>query len=144
MRSSSASLFFPFQQDNENDCLKRSSTIEDTLLSAIRFFLLTRKGSRLGSNVGSFLPEILLQLIPNAQLAALSNELKTELINNFPGVDFLNVTMQKDLGNGQRNISEMVVQISFTTANQQNISELEMRLPSVFDHDANFQIENKL
>ena len=49
---------FPFRYDSENDSLKRAETIEDTLLSAIRLFLITKKGSRVGSNVGSFLPEL--------------------------------------------------------------------------------------
>ena len=134
----SASLVFPFAYDNENDCLKRAHTIEDTLLSAIRIFLLTRKGSRLGSNIGSFLPELMFQLIPNAQLPSLGDELKTELITNFPGVDFISVNFSKSHEN---HVSELVVKITFAAGNQNNISELTMKLPTVFDASSDFQAQ---
>ena len=136
--SASVCLMFPFAYDNENDCLKRAYTIEDTLLSCIRVFLLTRKGSRLGQNTGSFLPELLFQLIPNAQLSALADELKSELITAFPGVDFLSVVFSKD---NEHQISELVVKITFTTTNQQNISELTMKLPTVFEASSDSQAQ---
>ena len=132
----SASLLFPFRNDNENDCFKRAHTIEDTLLSAIRCFLITRRGSRLGSNIGSFLPELLMQNIPASKLPALSNELRSELTEQFPGVQFISVSLVRDLSN---HVSEVIVKISFTTSMQENISELTMALPSVFSTD--FEIE---
>ena len=134
----SGSLIFPFAFDNENDCLKRAYTVEDTLLSAIRIFLLTRKGSRLGSNIGSFLPELSMQLIPKEQLPSLADELRTELITNFPGVQFMDITFSKDIEN---NVSELVVKISFTTANQNNITEFIQTMPTVFDPSYNFQAQ---
>lgn len=137
----SASALFPFKLDNENDCLARAHSIEDTLLSAIRIFLLTRKGSRVGNNVGSFLPELLLQTISSTQLPALAGELKTELITNFPGVEFLNVTLDRDL---EFNVSDLVVKISFSTANQDNIYELIIKMPTVFDPRSGLNIENVL
>ena len=137
----SASCSFPFRLDNENDCLKRAHSIEDTLLSAIRIFLLTRKGSRIGNNVGSFLPELLLNNIAISRLPSLANELKTELITNFPGVDFLNVVMSQNLNEGS---SDLIVKISFSTANQTNIFELTLNMPSVFDRNSGLTRENIL
>lgn len=137
----SASALFPFSIDAENDCLKRAHNIEDTLLSAIRLFLITRKGSRLGNYVGSFLPELLLQVISTSSLHSLANELRTELINNFPGVEFLNVTLTQDLRSG---ISDLIVLINFTTANQDNIFELILAMPSVFDSNSGEEIQNVL
>lgn len=137
----SASASFPFRLDYENDCLKRAHSIEDTLLSAIRIFLLTRKGSRVGNNVGSFLPELLLNNIAVSRLPSLANELKTELITNFPGVDFLNVVMSQNLE--ERN-SDLIVKISFSTANQTNIFELTLNMPSVFDSTSGLTRESIL
>lgn len=138
---SSGSARFPFRYDNENDCLARAHSVEDTLLSAIRIFLLTRKGSRVGNNVGSFLPELLLQSLKLSQLPSLASELKTELINNFPGVDFLDVTLNRDL---ESNISDLIVKITFTTNNQSNISELLITMPSVFDPNSGVTLESQL
>lgn len=130
MLKPSASWMFPFAIDNSNDCLLRSFTIEDTLLSSIRCFLVTRKGSRVGNNVGSFLPELLLQAIPTSALQGFASELRNELTQQFDGVEFLNVTMTMDKSD---NVSSLIVTITFTTASQDNISELIISMPSVFD-----------
>ena len=141
MINPSGSILFPFGYDNENDCLLRAFTIEDTLLSAIRCFLVTRKGSRVGNNVGSFLPELLLQTIPSSSLSGFASELQNELSQQFPGVDFLNVTFQMNV---TQQVSELIVTITFTVVNQDNITELILRLPSVFDASRMNSIQNTL
>jgi phage baseplate assembly protein W len=130
MQKPSASLIFPFKVDDENSCLLRATTIEDTLMSAIRCFLVTRKGSRVGNNIGSFLPELLLQTIPTSALQGFASELRDELTQQFDGVEFLNVTMSMDKSD---NVSSLIVVITFTTAIQSSISELTISMPSVFD-----------
>lgn len=130
----SASLLFPFTADNENNCLKRTNTVEYMLLSAIRIFLLTRKGSRVGNYVGSFLPELFYQNIPTSSLSSLAESLKEELINNFPGVDFLIVSLTRDESPETLNLK-----ISFSSGLQENITDLIMNIPSVFDSSQNFQ-----
>ena len=126
----SASAYFPFKTDNENDCLKRAETVEDTVLSAIRLFLVTRPGSRPGNIIGSFLPSLLLELIPLKNLMNLSSKLKEELIGQFPGVDFLSVNLTRDLSNGT---VDLVTRIELTISNQNKIIDLEVILPSKFD-----------
>lgn len=123
----SASAEFPFGTDLENNCLKRATTIEDTLLAAIRIFLVTKPGSRVGNMVGSLLPELLLSLVPVRTLPTLANELKEQLITQFPGVDFLAVDISQDLS--QKTV-DLVVKISLSVSGQDKILGLEMRLPS--------------
>jgi len=133
-----AITMFPFKYDPETDSLARTVTVEDTLLSAIRLFLITKRGSRVGSNVGSFLPELKLQTIPLSQLPSLADELKSELSLNFPGVQFLGVEFSRDFNS---NVVELAVKITFTSAGQSNITELTIQLPSIFDgsNSINFQ-----
>jgi|SRR6185369_11551357 len=127
----SASAYFPFNIDNVNNCLKRTTTVEDTLLSAIRIFLLTRKGSRVGNPSGSIVPDLLYQLIPQEQLPNLAAEIKTELSEQFPGVDFVGVTLVPQFLD---NTYSLILTITFTTPNQLNVSQLIMQLPSLFDN----------
>jgi phage baseplate assembly protein W len=125
----SASLLFPFQYDNENECLGRAHTVEDTVLSAIRSFLITRKGSRCGSNLGSFLPELLLQGVPVSKLPNLSDELKKELENQFAGVSFLEVTLTQDLSD---EVATLKVHIKLSIPASSGIVAFELSLPSIF------------
>lgn len=128
--NNSASAEFPFVTDNENDCLKRATTVEDTVLSAMRLFLVTRKGSRPGNIIGSFIPELLLELIPLSQLQNLSSQLKEELTNQFPGVDFIDTSLNRDLSNGT---VDLIVSIKFTISGKNNVTDLIVTLPSRFD-----------
>lgn len=125
----SASLIFPFRYDNENECLARAHTIEDTVLSSIRSFLITRKGSRVGSNLGSFLPELLLQGVAVSSLPGLSEELRKELENQFSGVSFLEVKLTRDLSD---NVSTLKVHIKLSVPASAKILDFEMSLPSIF------------
>lgn len=126
----SASAEFPFKTDVENNCLQRAETIEDTLLSAIRVFLVTKRGSRIGNTIGCLVPELLLELVPVKTLPALSNQLKEELIVQFPGVDFIGVDISRDLSQGT---VDLIIKISLTITGQEKIVGLEVRLPSKLD-----------
>lgn len=131
MSINSASLVFPFKYDNQNDCLKRATTIEETLLAAMRTFLITRKGSRLGNNVGSFLPELLLTAISKKTLYALSDELKQELQREFQGVQFLEVLLTPEVVD---NTSVLKVNIKFS-GNTGNVADLTLDIPSIFSEN---------
>jgi len=128
--NNSASAEFPFRNDNENDCLKRAETVEDTILSAIRLFLVTKKGSRLGNTIGTFVPDLLLELIPTKNLIALSSELKEELTAQFPGVDFISTNITRDFSD---NVVNLIITITLTISGKNNIIDLVVTLPSKFD-----------
>lgn len=126
----SACALFPFTEDFENSCLGRAQTLEDTLLSCIRMFLITPIGSRVGNMTGSFLSSLMLEMLSANSLQGYANQLQQELINNFQGVDFPVVQLSKGLNNQKANI---LVSISFTTPSQQNITDLLVEMPSIFD-----------
>ncbi|MEO6304885.1 MAG: hypothetical protein ABIP51_17120 [Bacteroidia bacterium] len=125
----SASLIFPFKYDYQNECLKRATTVEDTIVSSIKAFLVTRKGSRVGSYLGSFLPELLLEAIPVSKLPNLSDELKTELESQFAGVNFLEVVLKQNLNNS---VASLFLSIKLSIPAAVGIVDFEMNLPSVF------------
>lgn len=118
----SASLLFPFQNDSETNGLKRAHTVNDTISSAIKLFLLTEKGQRRGNPIGSFLPSLQHKLIPQEALSGFADELTNELTRQFPGVVFTNITLTKVLEN---NTSALKVNIEFGTA-LSDISQLEL------------------
>lgn len=125
----SGSLRFPFRYDNEDECLLRAFTVEETVLSSIKAFLVTRKGSRLGTNLGSFLPELLFQGLPLSKLSLYADDLKTELGDQFPGVTFLEVLFISDL---EERSSTLKVNIKLMVPTNPNIIDLEFNLPSIF------------
>lgn len=125
----SGSLYFPFAHDNENECMLRAFTVEDTVLSSIKCFVLTRKGSRVGTNFGSFLPEILLTTISTKKFPEIATELKSELSSQFSGVTFLDVLLTQDLT--QQNAT-IFLSIKLSIATNPNILELNLELPSIF------------
>ena len=125
----SASAYFPFVNDNTNNCLLRSFTAEDTVSSAIRCFLLTKKGSRLGNKVGSIVSNLKYQLIRDSDLPNLGEEIRKELVSQFNGITFLKVDLSKDLSGGTSNL---LINIYFSVYNQSNIFDLTITLPSTF------------
>lgn len=125
----SASLHFPFKYDNENECLLRAFSVEDTVISSIKCFLLTRKGSRVGSTLGSFLPELLFQGIPTSRLSSLADELKSELESQFAGVNFLEVLLERTLAD---DTSTLNVKIQLSVSSNPNVLDLNLSLPSIF------------
>lgn len=122
MAKKSASLLFPFQEDLTTGSLVRATTVNETISSAIKCFLLTEKGQRRGNAVGSFLPTLQHKLIPEPALAGFADELKTELTKQFPGVIFTRVDLTKDLQDNQSNLR---VTLEFGTA-LSDISQLEL------------------
>lgn len=129
MRQSACALF-PFKEDSANSCLGRAQTLEDTLLSCIRMFLVTRPGSRLGTANGSFLTTLMFEILSSDSLQGYSRELQTELNENFAGVEFLSVQLTKGLDKEKATLN---VSISFTTSNQIDITDLLVQMPSIFD-----------
>lgn len=117
---------FPFAYDSEDNCLQRATTVNDTLLSAIRAWLVTKKGSRLGNMVGCFLPDIINELVSSNDINAMSKQLQKDAIAQFPGVNFLDVTMSLDLSN---NFVDLIVSITFSTAIS-DITQFQVSLPT--------------
>lgn len=126
----SGSAQFPFGTDNENNCLQRAETVEDIILSAIRLYIITKRGSRVGNLIGSIIPDLLLELIAVKTFAALAEQLQSDLINQFPGVDFISVSMTRDLTYGT---VDLLVDIQLTLPNQSEIIGLTERFPSKFE-----------
>lgn len=123
----SNSLIFPFKYDYQNECLLRSYTVEDTIISTIKAFLITKKGSRVGSNLGSFLPELLLQGIPSAKLSNLADELKTELESQFAGVNFLEVILNRE---NVDNISTLYLKIKLSIPTSIGVFDININFPT--------------
>jgi hypothetical protein len=112
----SGSLYFPFEQDGQTRGLRRAITVNQTIVSAMRAFILTDKGSRLGNPIGSFLPTLKHQLINTAQLSAASKELQKELTDQFPGVIFIDIAITKVINtDNAQPTSDLQVVINFNT-----------------------------
>jgi len=126
----SASAYFPFSTDKENNCLRRTHNVEDAVCSAIRIFCITRKGSRLGNPKGSIIPDLKFQLIKNENLRLLSSEFRNELIQQFPGVNFINVDFQNKT---EKDFVGLAINITMTIGNSTNIIEFTYDLPSKFE-----------
>ena len=109
----SGSLYFPFTEDIQKGGLKRASTINDVIKSAIKCYILTKPGQRRGNPIGCFLSDMKHQLIRENELAGISDELKKDLTAQFPGVNFTNVEIIKSL---EDNVSNLEVTIQFGTA----------------------------
>lgn len=120
----SASLLLPFELDIQTQSLKRATTINDTLKSSILCFLLTEKGQRRGNPIGSTLPTLQHQLISNAELKEKAEQVKKELVAQFPGVVFNTVQLTRDFEDQQSNLQ---VAIEFSTA-LTDISQLQFML----------------
>lgn len=115
---------FPFEYDFEDNCLKRATTVNETLLSAIRAWLVTKKGSRLGNMVGCFLPDIIHDLVNYNDMKDLAKQLKSDAIIQFPGVNFLDIQMELDLTN---KFVDLIINITFSTS-MTEISEFKVVL----------------
>lgn len=117
---------FPFAHDFEDNCLQRATTVNDTLLSAIRAWIVTKKGSRLGNMVGCFLPDIIHDLVSSDDINSMSKQLKSDATAQFPGVNFLDVNMSLDLSN---RFVDLIVSITFSTAIS-DITEFQVIMPT--------------
>lgn len=124
MATRTGSVFFPFQTDLKNESLLRAGTIEEVIASSIKAFLLTDPGSRRGNPIGSIVPSLLHKLIPSEQLSKFEEEIKQELVNQFPGVTFQRVTLTPSL---DENVSSLKIGIIFNTP-VSDLSELTLQL----------------
>lgn len=124
--SKSALALFPFEEDFENNCLKRTTTVNDTLISAMKAWIVTRKGSRLGNMVGCFLPDIIHELIGYRDIPGLSQRLKIDISEQFPNVNFIDVKMELQLEN---KFVDVIVSITFSTT-MTDITEFQLIMPT--------------
>ena len=108
----STSLVFPFKKDEANNSLQRATTVEETISSAIKLFLITPKYSRPGNTIGCFLTELINTLVPTNAFPALENQLKQELSSQFSGVTFTKVALLRN----DTTPTNLHVQIQFYTA----------------------------
>lgn len=122
----SAIAMFPFETDNEDNCLARATDVPNTFVSAIKAWIVTRKGSRLGNMVGCFLPDMIHELVGEKDLPGLANRLKKDATMQFPGVNFIDVYMGLDLTHHH---ADLIVRITFSTAYTE-IQQLELILPT--------------
>jgi phage baseplate assembly protein W len=120
----SGSVHFPFATDLKNQSLQRAYTVEDVIASSIKAFLLTDPGSRRGNPVGSILPSLIHQLIPSNQINKFEEEIKQELVNQFPGISFQKVTLTPSL---EQDVSSLKIGIIFSTPVTE-LSELTLQL----------------
>ena len=118
----SGSVFFPFSEDVQQNSLLRATTVNDVIASSIRCYILTTPGQRRGNPIGSFIPTLKQQLVPNSSLQGLSDELKNDLTTQFPGVIFIDVAITKQIDDETRT-SDLIVTIQFGTA-LSDVSEL--------------------
>ena len=108
------SVSFPFRQDVQRLALARTTTVNSTIAVAIRCYLLTVPGQRRGNIVGSFLTFLKHTLIPDNALIGIQDNLKKDLIVQFPGVSFTQVTLTKQISTSAKS-SDLIVNLSFQT-----------------------------
>ncbi len=130
----SACALYPFQQDNANNCLARAQTIEDTILSSIRAWIVTKKGSRVGNMIGCFLPDILFDLVSIKDLPGMATQLRSDATRQFPGVNFVNVVLKIDTS---ADVVTLVCDMALVIGNQDQITYLTVTLPSLFSTNQN-------
>jgi len=103
---------FPFLGNTTTQSLDRTVTINDTIAAAIRCFIITRPGQRRGNPIGSFVTSLKHQLIPERSLEGISEDVKQELIDQFPGVVFELVSLFMTV---EDNASSLNIRITFST-----------------------------
>ena len=109
------SVAFPFRQDLQRLALARTTDVNSTIAVAVRCYLLTVPGQRRGNNVGSFLTYLKHTLIANNALVGIQDNLKKDLIAQFPGVIFNQVILTQSINESTRS-NDLTVQLSFQTA----------------------------
>jgi len=108
------SILFPFEEttDGTQSILKRTENINDTLISALKAFFLTRRGQRRGNIIGSVLGDYKHTLIKKEALYAVEDEVKQELNTYFRGVSFIVVEISQKTDN-ETNVPTLTVSIQF-------------------------------
>lgn len=122
----SAVVVFPFNEDFENNCMERATDVPTALVSTIKAWIGTRRGSRLGNMVGCFVPDMVHELVNFRDLSALAKQLKSDASRQFPGVNFVDVTMDLDKSN---KFIDLIIKITFSTS-MTDIQELQIILPT--------------
>jgi phage baseplate assembly protein W len=102
--------------------MSRARTVNDTIASSIRAFLLTRPGQRRYNPIGSFLSDLKHKLISKTDYQVINDELRKELINNFAGVTFTQVEVVQLI---EDNTITLKVNIQFSTPIS-DISEIQL------------------
>jgi len=100
--------------------------VNDTLISAMKAWIVTKRGSRLGNMVGCFLPDIIHELVGYDDMAGLSQRLRIDISQQFPNVNFIKVEMSLQLDS---KFVDVIVSISFSTA-LTDIAEFQLILPT--------------
>ena len=93
------SLNFPFHEDTTNQSLLHTTSVNNTIASAIRAFSCTSPGQRRGNNIGSFLPTLKHQILSTGDLNIAADKYKQELSTQFPGVTFDSVDLLQTIEN---------------------------------------------
>lgn len=114
------SLKFPFRKDIITSGLERNDTVEATLNSAIKSFLMTKKNSRMGNPIGSSLTDMIQNTYTNEKLSIKEEDILTELGNQFPEVKFIKFDLMQ-------NFVDLFVRIKYFTAIT-NIQEFEFKI----------------
>lgn len=120
--ANSAAWMFPFDFDLHENTMSRARTVNDTIASSIRAFLLTRPGQRRYNPIGSFLSDLKHKLISKTDYQVINDELRKELINNFAGVTFTQVEVVQLI---EDNTITLKVNIQFSTPIS-DISEIQL------------------
>lgn len=123
--ANSSIAYFPFMTDNTENCMKRCEDVNDTMISALKVWILTPKGSRRGSTIGCFLLDILFNIFSFTDLKGLAARLKRDASDQFPEINFINVEMNMDKSD---NISTLIVKFVISTPVTE-ISEFEVLFP---------------
>lgn len=124
----SGGVHFPFQEDLKNESLLRATTVEDIIASCIKAFLITEPNSRRGNPIGSIVPSLLHQLIPVSQIGKFEEEIKQELIIQFPGVTFSRVSLTPSIDTEDTGkVSSLRLGVLFSTPLSE-INELTIEL----------------
>ena len=125
----SAVVKFPFEHDYANNCLARATTVNDALISVMKSWIVTKRGSRLGNMVASFLPDTIHDLVSYDDMPNLASQLKSDMSAQFPEATILDVTMTLDMSN---KFVDLIVKITFTT-NVTDITDFELILPTTIE-----------
>lgn len=108
----SGGVHFPFEEDLDKQSLRRAQSVEDTIASSIKAFLLTDPGSRRGNPIGSFVPSLRHKTIPSRTIPQLEDELQRELTQQFPGVTITQVSLTPSL---EDDVSSLKIGVLFST-----------------------------
>jgi len=108
------SVLFPFDESEEENqvYLKRTENVNDTVKSAIRAFLLTKKYQRRGNTIGSVVADFKHTLIQKEALYIIQDEVKQELNEYFSGISFPTIEITQKIDEDLK-VPTLYIEISF-------------------------------